>query len=191
MKSEEKTISLGGREIRYHIRQNRRARNLLITVCDGDSFVVTKPAYVSFVVAERFMLAQRKWIVATLEKYQKSGTQFFKGTRKNYLDYKKTAEQLVEQRLKHFNQFYGFKYKRISIRNQKTQWGSCSRAGNLNFNYKILFLPSEMADYLVVHELCHLGQMNHSARFWALVAKTIPDYLKVRRALKKYPVKIL
>lgn len=189
--NEEKTISLGGKVVRYKIRQNRRARNLLITISDGDSFVVTKPVYVSFVAAERFMLTQKDWIAKTLEKYRKSGTDLFRGTRKDYLVYKKTATQLVEQKLEHWNRVYGFKYNRVSIRDHKTQWGSCSRKGNLNFNYKILFLPDEMADYIVVHELCHLKEMNHSARFWKLVAKVIPNHIEIRRSLRKYPVKIL
>lgn len=191
MQSEEKTISLGGRMVSYVIRQNRRAKRVQIAVGDGNSFTVTKPVYVSWLTAERFIKEQESWILKTLDKYQKLGTEFFKGTRQDYLAYKKTAEQLVNQRLEHFNQFYGFKYGRVSVRDHKHQWGSCSRLKNLNFNYKILFLPPEMADYIVVHELCHLKEMNHSPRFWALVAKTVPEYLGIRKALRKYPVKIL
>lgn len=190
MKSEEKTIRLGGREISYIVRQNRRAKRLQIAVGDGDSFIVTKPVYVSGLAAERFIREQEDWIIKTLEKYQKLGTDLFKGTRKDYLAYKKTAEQLVSQKLEHWNQFYGFQYNRVSVRNHKHQWGSCSRLKNLNFNYKILFLPNEMSDYIVVHELCHLKEMNHSARFWSLVARAIPNHVEVRRALRKYPVKI-
>jgi len=91
----------------------------------------------------------------------------------------------VLNRLGHFNQFYGFEYKRISIRNQKTRWGSCSKKGNLNFNYKLLFLSQEQADYIIVHELCHLKEMNHSKRFWNLVLESILDYKNVRKSLKK------
>lgn len=191
MKGEEKTISLGGRMVTYTLKQNRRARKLQISIGDDSGFVVTKPVYVSWLAAERFIKEKEDWILKTLDKYRESGTEFLKGTRKDYLAYKKTATQLVEQRLEHFNQFYGFKYGRVSVRDQKHQWGSCSRLKNLNFNYKILFLPNEMADYLVVHELCHLKEMNHSARFWALVEKTIPDYLAIRKSLRRYPVKIL
>lgn len=108
-----------------------------------------------------------------------------KRTSQNYLKYKETARQIVTSRLEYFNVFYGFKYNRIAIRNQKTRWGSCSRKGNLNFNYKIALLPEKARDYIIVHELCHLKEFNHSRNFWNLVAKTVPDYLEIRRNLRK------
>lgn len=108
-----------------------------------------------------------------------------KGRKQDYLRHKETARRLVKERLTYFNQFYGFKIGRISIRNQKTRWGSCSKRGNLNFHYKIALIPARLSDYIIVHELCHLGEFNHSKRFWALVAKTIPDYLDIRKGMKK------
>lgn len=92
---------------------------------------------------------------------------------------------IVHERLIFFNKVYGFKYGRVTIRNVKTRWGSCSKKGNLNFNYRIVFLPKELADYLVVHELCHLGEFNHSQKFWDLVAKAQPNYKKLRKELRK------
>ena len=94
------------------------------------------------------------------------------------------ARTLVENRLSVINKFYNFKINRIAIKNTKTRWGSCSSKGNLNFNYKIIYLKQEFADYLIVHELCHLGQFNHSKNFWALVEKTVPDYKKIRKDVK-------
>lgn len=108
-----------------------------------------------------------------------------KEDRARYLAYKEKARKLVEERVVHFNQFYRFKVGHISIKNTQTRWGSCSRKGNLNFNYKIALLPSKHADYIVVHELCHLGEFNHSKKFWALVEKTIPDYAIIHNELKK------
>ena len=99
------------------------------------------------------------------------------------------ARFFVENRISYFNKFYKFEINRIAIKNTSTRWGSCSSKKNLNFNYKIIFLKPELSDYLIVHELCHLGQLNHSKKFWALVFKTIPDYAKINKELKRTPVK--
>lgn len=101
-----------------------------------------------------------------------------------YLENKNKALTIAEDRLAYFNNFYNFKYSKVVIRDQKTRWGSCSRKGNLNFNYKIALLPQKSSDYIIVHELCHLGEFNHSENFWNLVAKTIPDYKDIRKSLR-------
>jgi len=95
---------------------------------------------------------------------------------KHYVEHKETARDLVQARLHHYNEFYGLEWKRVAIRNQRRCWGSCSSLKNLNFNYKILFLPAHLRDYIIVHELCHLVHLNHGQDFWNLVAEKIPDY---------------
>lgn len=110
--------------------------------------------------------------------------------RRHYLAHKEAARELVHAKLQHWNQYYGYVYGRVSIKMVKTRWGSCSSNRNLNFNYKIMFLPEHLQDYIIVHELCHLEQMNHSPAFWALVAKTIPDYKKCVAQLKNQHIKI-
>jgi predicted metal-dependent hydrolase len=79
----------------------------------------------------------------------------------------------------------GVDYRRITIRSQKTRWGSCSSSGNLNFNCLLLLAPPEVLDYVVVHELCHRKEMNHSPRFWAEVGRVLPDYKKRNKWLKE------
>ncbi len=105
---------------------------------------------------------------------------------KDYRENKEAARGRALARLSHFNQFYNLKVGKVFIRNQKSRWGSCSSKGNLNFNYKIAMLPSELSDYIIVHELCHLAQMNHSKNFWSLVEQQIPNYKNLRAELKKY-----
>ncbi len=78
----------------------------------------------------------------------------------------------------------GVRYGRITIRNQKTRWGSCSSAGNLNFNCLLMLCPEEVRDYIIVHELCHRLEMNHSPRFWTEVAKQLPDYRQQQKWLR-------
>ena len=80
----------------------------------------------------------------------------------------------------------GVTYGRITIRAAKTRWGSCSGAGNLNFHWKLILMPDEVLDYVVVHELAHRKQMNHSPAFWAEVEKVLPDYRERRRWLKNW-----
>ena len=82
-------------------------------------------------------------------------------------------------------------YGRITIRNQKTRWGSCSGKGNLNFNCLLMLAPDEIVDYVVVHELCHLIEMNHSKAFWAQVENVLPDYRERRKWLKDHGNEIM
>ena len=109
----------------------------------------------------------------------------FRSSKKHYRKHKEEARALINARVEYFSAVHGFKYNRISIRNQKTRWGSCSTKGNLNFNYKILFLAPEMRDYIIVHELCHLKEFNHSRNFWKLVEEICPDYFEIRKGLRK------
>ncbi len=104
---------------------------------------------------------------------------------KKYLEQKEDARKLVLDRLEYWNKHYNFKYSRVSIRNQRSRWGSCSSKGNLNFNFRIVTLPPHLSDYIIVHELCHLGQMNHSQKFWDLVGRTLPNYEELMLELRK------
>lgn len=102
----------------------------------------------------------------------------------HYRQHKEQARTIITDRVLHWNQFYKFQYNRIAIRNQRRRWGSCSSLGNLNFNYKLIFLPPHLVDYVVVHELCHLQELNHSRSFWTLVEYTVPDYMQRKAQLR-------
>jgi predicted metal-dependent hydrolase len=102
----------------------------------------------------------------------------------DYARRKAAARHLILKRIKELNRVYGFSYGRISIRNQRSRWGSCSAEGNLSFNYRLVYLPEPLIDYVIVHELCHLKEMNHGVAFWRLLAKSIPDYALRKRDLK-------
>ena len=88
------------------------------------------------------------------------------------------AKSVLAQRTAYFARQVGVTYGRITVRDQKTRWGSCSQTGNLNFNFRLILAPLEVLDYVVVHELCHRRQMNHSTQFWQEVAQVLPDYRK-------------
>lgn len=95
------------------------------------------------------------------------------------------ALEYIPERVEHFAKIVGVDYGRITIRNQKTRWGSCSSKGNLNFNCLLMLTPPEVIDYVVVHELCHRKEMNHSKAFWNEVEKVIPDYKRWVKWLKE------
>ncbi len=109
---------------------------------------------------------------------------------KDYLLNKEKARRLISSRLAFFCEKYNLSYGRLSIRDQKTRWGSCSQKANLNFNYRLIYLPEELRDYVIVHELCHLIELNHGQNFWSLVAKTFPNYLELRHRLKNFKLEV-
>jgi hypothetical protein len=100
--------------------------------------------------------------------------------------YRRQAPAIFAERLARANQAYGYRYGRVSVKSQKSRWGSCSRLGNLNFNWRLLLAPLAVLDYVVVHELCHLKEMNHGAGFWRLVARACPEYAAHRRWLRQH-----
>lgn len=95
------------------------------------------------------------------------------------------ALSVIPDKVKYYAEIMGVTYGRITIRNQKTRWGSCSSKGNLNFNCLLMLMPDKVLDYVVVHELCHLKQMNHSKKFWMEVERYMPDYKNYKKWLNE------
>jgi predicted metal-dependent hydrolase len=184
------TLIIGTTEIGYTLRRSTRTRSLRISIYGREDIVVTAPPSMSERSIERFVTSRAHWIADKLEYLRKLPAHLFlKNSKKDYEMYKASALVLATERIAHFNREYGFAFKKISIRNQKTRWGSCSKTGTISFNYKIALLPSHLADYIIVHELCHVGEMNHSRKFWALVARTMPEYATLRKELNGRGIK--
>ncbi len=97
---------------------------------------------------------------------------------------KEYARKVISDRTKLIAKDHGFEYKKISIREQSTRWGSCSSEKNLNFNWKLILAPSNILDYVIIHELSHTVEMNHSRSFWNVVQRVMPDYLQHRNWLR-------
>lgn len=181
-----KRIELHKKKVEYTLKVSKRARRMRLAIyCDGN-FVVTAPQNISENIIEQFIVRKSQWIIDKLEYFKSiSGQVFARGTKKDYIGYKDQALVLAQKRIEYFNRVHGFTFNKINIKNQKTRWGSCSKKGNLNFNYKIVLLPERLADYIIAHELCHLKEFNHSQKFWNTVAKMMPDYLEIRNELKR------
>ena len=181
-------IILNNQIINYHLRVSRRARRLGLTIYGTGELIVTLPWRMGERLVEKFMRQKANWILRNLAKRPETGEvhqEDKQATARDYRARKDEAWQLITERVEHFNKLYGFTYAKISIRNQKTRWGSCSRRGNLNFNFRLINLPESLRDYVIIHELCHLGELNHSSRFWRLVARACPDHHHLRRELKQ------
>jgi predicted metal-dependent hydrolase len=157
-----------------------------VTISRDKGIIVTVPKNYRESDVERFLHEKADWIRKTIARLESLGPQLLPPAKRgDYAKYKQQALALAVARVGHLNQFYGYRFNSIGIRNQKTRWGSCSRQRNLNFNYKIALLPPALSDYIIVHEICHLKEMNHSPKFWALVEKVISNHKQLRIQLRK------
>jgi predicted metal-dependent hydrolase len=185
MIKKQKKILLGGQEIFYTLRSYRLSRRLRLLIYGNGEISVTKPVFVNEKTVEDFLVSKADWILNKIAIQKKTIiTPGSEDSLESYRLNKKRAAILINNRLEYLNQFYKFKYHNVSVRRQRTRWGSCSKAGNLSFNYRLVFLQPDEVDYIIVHELCHLKEFNHSAKFWALVAQMVPDYYNLRKRLK-------
>ncbi len=166
----------------YTLKRSARSRALRLSVHPDGAVVVTAPYFFGLRAIERFLSEHSDWVRRKLEALK--GRTVIRLARRDIQELKQKAAMLTRERCEHFARVYGVPFKKISIRAQKSRWGSCSVGGSLSFNYRIAALPAHIADYIVVHEICHLLELNHSKAFWAQVARTIPHHKSVRKELR-------
>lgn len=186
-----KVISLGGRVVGYTLRYNKRSRSVRIAIHPDNGLIVSVPGVWHERYVEGFLHQKSVWILKHLDALKKSmeGKTVIRYSKEEYENNKASVLALITERVEFFNSLYKFPYKKISIRNQTSLWGSCTRSGNLQFNYKLIHLPKNALDYVVVHEICHLQEHNHGVQFWKLVEKVVPDYKAIRKSLRSYVMK--
>ena len=185
----QRQITLQNKTVAYTLRKSKRAKRMRLAVYCNGTVVVTMPYNLQETVAERFIREKTNWLFSKIAFFnQFKGKLAVRHSNEDYLKYKDKAYALAQKRVEFFNSRYGFSYNAIRIKNQKTRWGSCSKKGNLNFNYKILFLSALVRNYIIVHELCHLKEFNHSKKFWNLVARVFPTYADIKKKLKQNKV---
>ena len=166
-------------EISYRVIRTDR-RTVAIQISPNGEVLVRCPSRMSEKAVRSFVESKSNWITKHLARQ----TPVEPFAAQELKDLAKQAKGDIPQRVDYFAQRMGVTYGRVAIRSQHTRWGSCSGKGNLNFNCLLMLTPPEIRDYVVVHELCHLKQMNHSAQFWAEVERVLPDYRAARKWLK-------
>ncbi|MDD5987076.1 MAG: M48 family metallopeptidase [Eubacteriales bacterium] len=174
-------------EISVTIRRSRR-RTLSVEVQKDGSVIVRAPRKARQEVIRDFLEVRKEWIASARhrvlqEREQLAAVVPLDETEVEAL--KERAREAVTARAAYYAAQLGVDYGRIAIRRQKTRWGSCSAKGNLNFNCLLALAPQKVLDYVVIHELCHRLEMNHSDAFWAHVEKMMPDYKAQRAWLKE------
>lgn len=167
-------------------RSNRKT--ISIEVTKEVKVLVRAPYRMPLSEIQRFVNEKSDWIEKHVQKMlekQQEVLEVERLTTEQIRALAKQALKVIPERAAYYAEIIGVSYGRITIRNQKTRWGSCSGKGNLNFNCLLMLTPPEVQDYVVVHELCHRKEMNHSKRFWNEVEKVLPDYRERRKWLKE------
>ena len=172
--------------LEYELIRSKRKTLALYVRRDGRvevrALLKTSKAYI-----DSFILQKSDWIESTQSKLseRQATKSTIRLTAKEEAQYKKQAKAYLQQKCQCFSQIMGLKHGEVRINSAKTRWGSCNKKGNINFTYRLLFVPEDVIDYVVVHELAHLKEMNHSARFWSVVEQTMPDYKTRREKLRE------
>ena len=167
------------------IKSNRKS--IAVEIKKDLTIIVRAPYLIRDKEIHKFVDSKKAWIEKHIKIIQERNEQqadTVKFTDEEIKEFAAKALEYIPQRVSYFALKMGITYGRITIRNQVSRWGSCSAKGNLNFNCLLMLTPTEVIDYVVVHELCHIKEMNHSPKFWNEVEKILPNYKTARKWLK-------
>ena len=178
--------------IEYRLMRSRR-RTVSVEVT-SDGITVRAPLKMPVAEIDKFVIDHKDWIrkkTALIEEKKKCQQPVEHLTRADIDRLAEEAMRVIPERVAYYAPIVGVTYGRITIRNQVSRWGSCSAKGNLNFNCLLMLMPPEVLDSVVVHELCHRKEMNHSKRFYAEVLRVYPDYNKWHKWLEDHGDEIM
>ena len=175
------------REVQISIIRSRR-KTLALQIDRDGNVLVRAPYWVPDDQIARFVNQKKDWIRLQLDKLANTSVpdEDLNISKEELEQLKQQALKVIPERVAFFAPKVGVTYGRITIRKQRTRWGSCSEKGNLNFNCLLMKVPDTVRDYVVVHELCHRKEMNHSERFWEQVRHVLPDYKESEKWLHTY-----
>lgn len=183
------TLNIQNQLISYTLNRSTRAKRLSMRRTIDQWLVVSQPSHISDTQVDTFLTAKSTRILKhhTQRTLKKINTpDLANHTREHYLQHKRQAMQLAINKVEQWSKVIPYPYNTIKVKQLKTKRWSCSNKKNLNFNYKILFLEESLQDYLVVHEMCHLREMNHSHRFRGLVEEYYGPYQVARKTLRTH-----
>lgn len=181
-------LSVNELHIPYEIERTRR-RTYGITMKPGGAVIVRIPMRGSISYARTMIEDKKDWVCKNYIRLKDAAPQALQKDKSDYekrleAPYRQAAKKYIPKRVRFYADILQVDYGKITIRDQKTRWGSCSSNGNLNFNWRLILAPPKVLDYVVIHELCHRKEMNHSTRFWQYVESIMPDYKEQRKWLK-------
>lgn len=174
--------------------ERSRRRSIVLSVNSKAEVILKVPYRTTNAEINRILSERQDWIrthVARVRFARASADTLAPLTDEELRQLSHQATQYIPPRVVMYAERIGVSYGRITIRHQRTRWGSCSTKGNLNFNCLLMLTPPEVIDYVIVHELCHRKEMNHSTRFWALLASILPDYMQQKRWLREHGAVII
>ncbi len=162
-----------------------KRKTLAIQVTQDSNLYIKAPFHTSEKQIERFLSQKRFWIYKQAKRIISENEKRVNRDEGEIQELRERARVVLTRKSHIYAEKLGVSFCKIRIGNQRTRWGSCSSKGTISYNWRLILLPEPIMDYVVVHELCHLLEMNHSKRFWALVESIIPDYAERRAWLKK------
>jgi len=168
-------------DLDYTLKRYKGQKRINMHVRD-DELLVTAAPRVSIREIERALIQNKSWLAHNTAHHALQRT--LTVDPQVIANIKKVLLPRIHEKITLYNSHYNFSFSRVTVRNQKSRWGSCSSNGALSFNVHLAVLPEILQDYVIIHELCHLREMNHGPRFWALVAQCMPEYKKCRSALR-------
>lgn len=168
------------------LERSTRARRMNISVRPFRGIRVAVPKGVSFKIAEQFARTKTEWLIENITKIKKREELYRAAASKEVTIDRKEARNTLVKRLDEIAKRHGYVYNRVSIRNQKTRWGSCSSRNNISLNMKLTLLPDELRDFILLHELVHTRVKNHGSEFWEEILKAEPRAVQLARQVKQY-----
>ena len=166
------------------IRKSPRARRISLRVNRRREVVLTLPCLAAYRLGIAFLESRREWVLEALARMPEAPPE----NAERVEELRKRAKATLPPRLEELARLHGFHYNKVFIKNNASNWGSCSSRGNINLNLRLAALPQELQDYVMLHELCHLKEMNHGPAFHALLESVCPDHRRLQKELRGCPL---